>query len=228
MKKGQSNFVKVTSKRYGKALKGIRIYFEGRKPKQLKQDGSIQFGKHILELLRRQFGDNVRWIITPNTDNITKEYGIWRVRTSERFLGAMFKELFERSRDIKNDIVRRFFSTTFPSHFAAIQAAAYVPGTLSNLLHDDVARQLAKAPWGVIHSYSRLLMSSGLDLRVTDGAVTLMAEWSYETKTYARGLKSIMSKLVEEAVFAEIRGKVTYGVQEVRQAINGADGGECK
>ncbi len=135
--------VTVTSKRYGKALKGVRIYYEGKKPKQLKTDGSIQFGKHILELLQKRFGAKFRWIITPNTDAITKERGIWRIRTSDRFLGTMFKELFDRSRDIKNDIVRRFFANTFPSEFPEPAAVAYVPGTLSNLLRDDIVQKLS-------------------------------------------------------------------------------------
>jgi ATP-dependent Clp protease ATP-binding subunit ClpX len=82
--------------------------------------------------------------------------------------------------------------------------------------------QLVKIAKGsVITSYSRLLTSSGLELHVTDAGVLLMAEWAAETKTYARGLKSIMSRLVEEAVFNDAKGKVTFGAKEVRQAITG-------
>lgn len=153
MTKQQEHFVKVTGKNYGKALRGIKIYFEGRKPKQLKKDGTIQFGKHVLELLQRRFGKKVRWVITLNMDQISKEYGIWRVRTSQRFLSSIFKEYLSRSRDIKNDIVLRFFSTTFPSQFTDTQPAVYVPGTLARLLQDKVAKQLSQEDRDAVQAF---------------------------------------------------------------------------
>ncbi len=81
---------------------------------------------------------------------------------------------------------------------------------------------IAKAPLtGVVASYARLLKEGGLDLRVTDAALVLMAEACHANRTYARGLKAIMSKLVEEAVFGQASGRIAYGVAEVRAALSG-------
>src|ERR1700687_1525068 len=98
----------VSNRGYGQSLKGTPIYFEGAQPKALRDDGRITFGKHILETLKNKF-DRFRWIITLEDDSITVERGIVRVRTSRRLLARMNKENWDRSRDIKNDIVARFF-----------------------------------------------------------------------------------------------------------------------
>jgi hypothetical protein len=139
----EMKYVTVTSRSYGAALKGIKIYYEGKKPKGLAKDGSIQFGKHILEHLRRQFGDKFRWVVTTETDLITQEYGIYRVRTSIRLLGKMSKELWDRNQDIKNDIIKRFFSISFPLQFKAANTAVYVPGTLARVLAEDISKKLS-------------------------------------------------------------------------------------
>lgn len=142
--KKNPGYVVVTSKSYGNALKGARIYYEGKRPKALKNDGTIQFGKHILETLKKKF-PKFRWIITPETDSITTEYNIVRVRTSLELLKRMNKENWDRSRDIKNDIVRRFFSIAFPLQFKSPTTPTYVPGTLAGLLHPQMIPKLSGA-----------------------------------------------------------------------------------
>lgn len=138
----RNDYVVVSNKSYGHLLRGIRIYFEGKRPKALRDDGSITFGKHILETLRSKF-DKFRWIITPNTDSITTQRGIVRFRTSEQLLRRMNSTNWERSRDIKNDIVRRFFSSTFPAHFAMPTTLIYVPGTLARTLEPGMVPRLS-------------------------------------------------------------------------------------
>jgi hypothetical protein len=128
------DFVIVTNRSYGSALKGAKIYFEGKKPNALKEDGRITFGKHILQIIRAKFGERARWIITTVTDSVDKEYGVVRVRTSLKLLNRMNKENWDRSRDIKNDIVQRFFSSAFPSQFTANATTTYVPNTLATLI----------------------------------------------------------------------------------------------
>src|SRR5580658_11189291 len=137
------NYVVVTNRGYGNALKGIKIYFEGKKPKALKNDGRITFGKHILQILRGRFGERQRWIITVATDAVTTEYGIVRVRTSQKLLARMNKENWDRSRDIKNDIVQRFFSDVFPSHFTSQTTTTYVPGTLAASMSPKIIPRLS-------------------------------------------------------------------------------------
>src|SRR5437016_3644265 len=81
-------YVVVSNKSYGKNLKGLKIYFEGKQPKPLRKDGSISFGKNILELLKKNF-NKFHWILTENTDEIKLENGIYRVRTSVKTLQKM-------------------------------------------------------------------------------------------------------------------------------------------
>ncbi len=76
-----AEYVIARNNAYGNKLKGTKIYFEGKRPSGLKDDGMISFGKHILELLGRKY-DRFRWIITEETDSITTERGIVRVRTT--------------------------------------------------------------------------------------------------------------------------------------------------
>jgi hypothetical protein len=118
-KRKQRDYVVVENRAYGKDLQGTKIYFEGKKPDNLRDDGTIKFGKHILESLTRRFA-KFRWIITPTTTSIATERGIVRIRMSQPLLRRMYKEEWERGRDIKNDIVRRSFAAVFPEHFTQI------------------------------------------------------------------------------------------------------------
>jgi hypothetical protein len=138
------NYVVVTSRFYGKDLQGTRIYFEGKKPSTLRTDGTIKLGKHILETLRSKF-NKFRWIITPSEDSIKIERNIVRVRTSQRMPRRMSKEEWDRGRDIKNDIVRRFFAIAFPGHFTSVGASTYVPGTLAAMLRPQMVQRLSSA-----------------------------------------------------------------------------------
>lgn len=149
-----AKFVVVTSRGYGNALKGTRIYFEGKKPKSLRKDGTIQFGKHILEALNRKFGKGqFRWTITPEIDSITTERGILRVRTSLKTLGRMGKSLWSRTSDLKNDTVSNFFSIVYPSHFTTSAAPAYVPGTLSRILDGKLIPRLSSEDRDAINKF---------------------------------------------------------------------------
>jgi len=138
-------FVVITNNRsYGNALKGTKIYYEGKKPKGLHKDGTIQFGKHILEALSRKFhNQKFRWIITNKEDSIKSERGILRIRTSQGTLMRMDGSLRDRTRDIKNDIVANFFSITYPNHFTTEEKPAYVSGTISHLLDGAIIPRMS-------------------------------------------------------------------------------------
>lgn len=81
--KKKVDFVVISNKGYGNKFKGIKVYFEGKKPKGLKSDGSIVFGKHALEALTRKFGPKFRLIISKDGNSIKLERGIYRVRVSQ-------------------------------------------------------------------------------------------------------------------------------------------------
>ncbi|MCW1930109.1 MAG: DUF4263 domain-containing protein [Candidatus Kerfeldbacteria bacterium] len=140
-KKGRKNkngHVTVRSKSYGKALKGLQIYFEGGRPKSLKNDGSITFGKHILEKLKEKFGVNFKWIITADKTEIRYLRNKYVVRTAQKLLSSMDKEKWDRTSDIKHDIVDHFFAAAFPTHFATSDTKPYIPGTLGKMLDSKI------------------------------------------------------------------------------------------
>jgi hypothetical protein len=138
----KKDYVVVSNRGYGNALKGIKIYFEGKKPKNLKKDGMIGFGKHILEILKRKY-TNFRLIITKQTDSITLERNIYRVRISQKTFGKMNNESFTRGRDIKTDIVLSMFSRMHPDQFKEKEINAYVPGTVSKILSPSIVTRLS-------------------------------------------------------------------------------------
>jgi len=144
-KKVKKDYVAITNKQmYGKVWLGTKIYFEGKKPKSLGKDGKIGFGKHILEILKRKF-EKFRLIVTPETDSIKLERGIYRVRISQKTFAEMNSELFDRGRDIKTDIVSSMFSRKHPGHFEEKEIEAYVPGSLSKILNPSIVTRLSTA-----------------------------------------------------------------------------------
>ena len=141
-KKTRTRYVVVKNPSYGEKLRGARIYYEGRKPKQLQKDGRITFGKHILEFLKRRLPKS-QWIITPETDSIEIKRGTHRVKTSLHFLARLNSSLFEKTRDIKNDLVRRRLATVFPDTFCGEDTVVYVPGTLAATLRPEALPRLS-------------------------------------------------------------------------------------
>lgn len=141
-RKPVKSYVTVANRSYGKALRGTRIWWEGRRPSSLKDDGRINLGKNILEILAARF-PRFRWIITKDVDSITVERGVVKVRTSQKLLSRMGGEHIDRNRDIKNDIIRKFFSITFTDFFKEEATAVYVPGTLAKTLHPDIIPRLS-------------------------------------------------------------------------------------
>lgn len=141
-RKAPRKYVIVTNRNYGKALKGIRIWWEGARPSSLKDDGRINLGKNILEVLKAQF-PRFRWIITEDNISIKMERGIAKVRISQQLLSKMGSEQMERTRDIKNDIIRKFFAKHLGDFFKGTAAPVYVPGTLSKTLNTDIIPRLS-------------------------------------------------------------------------------------
>lgn len=146
-KKAQSfpkdSFVPITNRFYGNALKGIKIHYEGEKPKFLNPDGSMAFGKDILELLKRTY-TKFECTITKDTDEIKKTYGIERIRISQKTMQVLFNELRSRTKDTKTDILDDIFSIKFPGVFSSQPASVYAPGALSKILNPAILPRLSK------------------------------------------------------------------------------------
>jgi hypothetical protein len=135
-------YVVVTGRSYGNKLKGIKIYFDGKKPTGLKSDGSISFGKNILELLKKNFA-RFQWILTEDANEIKVEYGITRVRTSVKTLQKMYNLSLDRTRDVKEDIIKKIFSGLYPQSFSFTLAEKYKPGNIAEILREDILNDLS-------------------------------------------------------------------------------------
>lgn len=141
-RKDSLRFVVVTSKSYGKYLKGTKIYFEGKLPSQLRKDGTIGFGKNILELIKRTY-PKFKWIITSDVDEIKLSYGIYRIKTSIRTIQRMQGESIDRTRDVKEDIILKTFSLIYPNSFKYEHAEKYKPGNISKILQENIINDLS-------------------------------------------------------------------------------------
>ena len=87
--------------------------------------------------------------------------------------------------------------------------------------------RIATVPTGIVASYRRLLCPSGIDLNLTPAAIRIMAEHSQANRTYSRGMKSVMSRLVEEIVYEGKKGNVKLGVSEMKAALGAMDTAEA-
>ena len=74
----------------------------------------------------------------------------------------------------------------------------------------------------VIPSNNRLLAAMGVQIEVTGEAIRLMASHAHETQMYARGLKALASRLVEDIVYNETKGTVKLVASDVRAVIQAA------
>ena len=82
--------------------------------------------------------------------------------------------------------------------------------------------EIATAPAGIIAKQNQYLFSAfGLQVQLSPDAIQEIAAWSLETKTFARGMRSLMQILVEEAIFEEHKGDLDLWKADVRRAIDG-------
>ena len=83
--------------------------------------------------------------------------------------------------------------------------------------HDLI--EIAIGNSGVVASYNHLLAYQGLSIRIEPQAIQCMAELCVESGMMARGLRMIVSSLVEDAVFNAAKGAVVFGLGDVKTAI---------
>lgn len=109
--------------------------------------------------------------------------------------------------------------------YDALEQFGMIPEFLNRLtgilvFPEPTVEQLIEiANQSVLPTFNRLLATCQMQIKVTQDAVALMAEAGWSSKTFARGLKSIVSRLTEELVFEEIQGSVRIGIKEVEAAI---------
>lgn len=81
--------------------------------------------------------------------------------------------------------------------------------------------QIATAPTGIIAIQNNFLSSFGLQIQPSPEAVREIAAFSLENRSFARGMRSLLTAMIEEAIFEERKGDVVIGVEEVQKAIAG-------
>ena len=149
----------VTSKSYGSVLKGTKVYFEGKKPTFLRDDGAFKMGKHILLALREKF-DKFQLTIALKDDEIVLKYGIHRVKISLATLRRMETQNWDRAKDIKTDIVSKTFSTVYPAYFTGSVAAPYVPGRIAKIVRPGIVERLSPEDKDALNGFLPDFLSS--------------------------------------------------------------------
>ena len=88
----------------------------------------------------------------------------------------------------------------------------------------EALKQIVTSKNGVLERQNRFLETMGLTLKPSEDAILEMCLYAHSSKTYARGMRSLMQTLVEEAVFEERKGEIAIGVGDVKNAIDGLSG----
>ena len=102
---------------------------------------------------------------------------------NDKDLGALYKELHPDDL-VKFGLIPEFIGR-LPIHT-----------TLENLTQSDLVRILTEPKNSIIKQYETSFALDGIKLKFTDEAVNAIAEKSYEQKTGARGLRSIVENLM--------------------------------
>ena len=85
-----------------------------------------------------------------------------------------------------------------------------------------VAQLVDIANRSVIPSFNRLLVTCLCGIEPEPSAIRLLAQVARDSRTYARGLKSVIAKVVEDAIYDEKVGTLRISPTEIRRAIAAA------
>jgi ATP-dependent Clp protease ATP-binding subunit ClpX len=86
--------------------------------------------------------------------------------------------------------------------------------------HDQLVK-IATRPTGIIERQNEFLSSFGIQICPSAEAVNEIADFCLSNKTFARGIRNLLSGIVEEAIFTERSGEIPIGVEDVRRVIGG-------
>jgi ATP-dependent protease Clp ATPase subunit len=109
--------------------------------------------------------------------------------------------------------------------YEALQEYGMIPEFINRLTgiivfpEPSLEQLCAIAVRSIIPMYNRLLAPTA-EIAVCAEAVRYIADCSRQSKTYARGIKSVLARVVEGIVYDEISGKIVVSETEVRQVID--------
>jgi ATP-dependent Clp protease ATP-binding subunit ClpX len=116
---------------------------------------------------------------------------------------------------------------TTPRIYDALQEFGLIPEFLNRVtsviamkpLDTGDLIQIATSPHGVLQTYNRILTRQGLAISIDPAGLAELAGFCVETRLFARGIRLVISSLVEDLVFNEVRDEQLVSAQEVRRAI---------
>ena len=82
-------------------------------------------------------------------------------------------------------------------------------------------RQIALAPQGILSRTNEFLASLGFTLKPDEQAIKEICAYAHSSKTYARGIRSLLQTLAENGIYDEWKGELVIGAGDVRKAIEG-------
>jgi ATP-dependent Clp protease ATP-binding subunit ClpX len=114
-----------------------------------------------------------------------------------------------------------------PKIYDALQDYGLIPEFLNRVtaviamkpLDEADLIQIATSQHGVIQTYNSILAKQGLTIAIDQKGLAEVAAFCVETKLFARGIRLVVSALIEDLVFNEAKGKTVLSVEAVRQAI---------
>lgn len=124
-------------------------------------------------------------------------------------------------------------STGSDGLYPALEAYGIVPEVLNRLtgvfvLGTNSVEQLveiaAQTPHGIISTYNATLGQVGTQIVLSNAAVRVAAEFAADSKTYSRGIKRVLSSLVDEIVYEGTTGTIRIGVADVRAVLERMQG----
>ena len=123
----------------------------------------------------------------PDLEDIIKE------RLNEQASIGFIADLKDKYDDV-NDIIRQVTIEDLKTYGMIPEFLGRMPiiFTLDGLTEEMLAKVLKEPKNALVKQYKKLLELDGVDLEFTDEALELVAEKSFERKTGARGLRSIM------------------------------------
>ena len=108
------------------------------------------------------------------------------------------KSKFERTEILKNvlpqDLVKYGFIPEFIGRIAII-------ATLHDLEKNDLVRILTEPKNAIVRQFQELMAMDGIELEFEEGALDMIADLAMKRKTGARGLRSIIEKLMMKVMF---------------------------
>jgi ATP-dependent Clp protease ATP-binding subunit ClpX len=131
-------------------------------------------------------------------ESIIKE----RVYSKENVMGFMNKNV--KATDEETEKILELVENEDLVNFGLIPefiGRLHIHAVLKSLKEDDLIKILTEPKNSIVNQYKELFKISNVDFEITDEAIKLIAKYSIEKKTGARGLRSIFENITLDIMF---------------------------